>query len=127
MRTIITIKKLLNIIPTAIALSILYLGLHNLTPSKAFETCAVVKSSVHDGDTMRVTCKTQQTKIRFACIDAPEIKQENGIASRNHLRTATRICEADRFSINLTIKSASNLQIRINTGVLSQRFTPMVN
>jgi endonuclease YncB( thermonuclease family) len=50
-------------------------------------TCTVVKGSIHDGDTIRVDCDGQQQRIRFACIDAPELKQENGIASRNHLRS----------------------------------------
>jgi endonuclease YncB( thermonuclease family) len=50
-------------------------------------TCTVVKGSVHDGDTFRVDCDGQRLKIRFACIDAPEIRQENGIASRDHLRS----------------------------------------
>jgi micrococcal nuclease len=50
-------------------------------------TCTVVKGSVHDGDTIRVNCGGEQKRIRFACIDAPELKQENGIASRDHLRS----------------------------------------
>jgi micrococcal nuclease len=51
------------------------------------QTCTVVKGSVHDGDTLRVDCDGQQQRIRFACVDAPELKQENGIASRDHLRS----------------------------------------
>ena len=50
-------------------------------------TCTVVRGSVRDGDTIRVDCRGEQPKIRFACVDAPEIKQENGIASRDHLRS----------------------------------------
>lgn len=50
-------------------------------------TCTVIKNSVHDGDTIRVNCAGKQQRIRLACIDAPEINQENGIISRNHLRS----------------------------------------
>jgi micrococcal nuclease len=32
-------------------------------------------------------CDGQQQRIRFACVDAPELKQENGIASRDYLRS----------------------------------------
>lgn len=80
-------KKLLNALPIAIALFLLYQGLQKISPSKASETCAVVKGSIHDGDTFRANCSGQEIKIRSACIDAPEIKQENGIASRDHLRS----------------------------------------
>lgn len=36
----------------------------------------------YDGD----TCTTDKEKIRLACIDAPELKQPFGKASRDHLR-----------------------------------------
>ena len=49
-------------------------------------TCDVKPGSVYDGDTLRVYCGGVESKIRFSCIDAPEIKQEGGIASRDHLR-----------------------------------------
>jgi endonuclease YncB( thermonuclease family) len=38
----------------------------------------------HDGDTCTTT---SGEKIRFACIDAPELKQPYGIASRDYLRS----------------------------------------
>lgn len=42
--------------------------------------------NVHDGDTLTVlTAKNQQYKIRLAGIDAPELKQPYGSASRKHL------------------------------------------
>ncbi len=48
----------------------------------------VVPNSVHDGDTLRVRSpKNEVLKIRFACIDAPELKQPLGEESRNHLRS----------------------------------------
>ena len=50
----------------------------------------LVKNSVHDGDTFRVIHNSQigdEIKIRLACIDAPEKKQDLGIASRDYLRS----------------------------------------
>jgi len=48
----------------------------------------VVANSVHDGDTLRVRSpKGKVFKIRFACVDAPELKQPLGEESRNHLRS----------------------------------------
>jgi endonuclease YncB( thermonuclease family) len=51
------------------------------------ELWQVKKNSVHDGDTLRVIKGQQEKKIRFACIDAPEIAQQNGIQSRDYLRS----------------------------------------
>jgi endonuclease YncB( thermonuclease family) len=42
--------------------------------------------SVHDGDTIQVKRGNEKLKIRFACIDAPEISQPLGIQSRDYLR-----------------------------------------
>jgi endonuclease YncB( thermonuclease family) len=48
----------------------------------------VVANSVHDGDTLRVrSSKGEILKVRFACVDAPELKQPLGEESRNHLRS----------------------------------------
>ena len=49
----------------------------------------VVEKSIHDGDTLRVRSPELGTvlKIRFACIDAPELKQPLGEESRNYLRS----------------------------------------
>lgn len=48
----------------------------------------VVPKSVHDGDTLRVRSpKGEVLKIRFACIDAPELKQPLGQESRDYLRS----------------------------------------
>jgi endonuclease YncB( thermonuclease family) len=50
--------------------------------------CEVVANSVHDGDTLRVRSpKGEVLKVRFACIDAPELKQPLGEESRNYLRS----------------------------------------
>ncbi len=50
-------------------------------------TCNVKAASVYDGDTLRLNCSGLELKIRFACIDAPEIKQPGGIEARDHLRS----------------------------------------
>jgi endonuclease YncB( thermonuclease family) len=42
--------------------------------------------SVHDGDTIKVRRGQQIERIRFACIDAPELAQPQGIQSRDYLR-----------------------------------------
>lgn len=48
----------------------------------------VVAKSVHDGDTLRVRSpKGEVLKVRFACVDAPELKQPLGEESRNYLRS----------------------------------------
>ena len=44
--------------------------------------------SIHDGDTLRVRSpKGEILKVRFACVDAPELKQPLGEESRNYLRS----------------------------------------
>lgn len=46
------------------------------------------EKSVYDGDTFRVVSPIgDEVKIRLACIDAPEKKQQLGIASRDYLRS----------------------------------------
>ena len=68
----------------------------------------LVKGSVYDGDTFRVlNAKTgEEVKVRLACIDAPEKKQNLGIASRDYLRSLLNrnpnqiilsIAEKDRY------------------------------
>ena len=64
--------------------------------------------SVYDGDTFRVINSEtgEELKIRLACIDAPEKKQDLGIASRDYLRSLLNqnpnkiilaIAEKDRY------------------------------
>ena len=55
--------------------------------SRLLPICDVKPGSVHDGDTIRVSCNGVELRIRFACIDAPELRQEQGIASRDYLRS----------------------------------------
>jgi len=48
----------------------------------------VIPGSIHDGDTLRVRSpKGEVIKVRFACVDAPELKQPMGEEARNHLRS----------------------------------------
>ena len=43
--------------------------------------------SIYDGDTLRVVRGSEELKIRFCGIDAPEKEQDLGIESRDHLRS----------------------------------------
>ncbi|KGF72258.1 hypothetical protein DO97_10910 [Neosynechococcus sphagnicola sy1] len=47
----------------------------------------VVPKRVHDGDTFRVSRNGEELKIRSCGIDAPELKQPLGEASRDYLRS----------------------------------------
>lgn len=79
--------------------------------SKGLPQFTVVEKSVHDGDTIRVRSQSGQVlKVRFACIDAPELKQPLGIESRNYLRSLLnqggnkvklRIVDTDRYGRNV--------------------------
>lgn len=46
----------------------------------------IVLQYAHDGDTIRVFQDTQNFYVRFSDIDAPELKQEFGPESRDHLK-----------------------------------------
>jgi micrococcal nuclease len=41
----------------------------------------------YDGDTINVSHNGEKLKVRFACIDAPELKQPMGKVSRDYLRS----------------------------------------
>lgn len=57
-------------------------------PAASLAEYEVVPGSVHDGDTLRVrSSKGEVLKVRFACVDAPELKQPMGEEARNHLRS----------------------------------------
>jgi len=57
-------------------------------PAASLPEYEVVPGSIHDGDTLRVRSpKGEVLKVRFACVDAPELKQPMGEESRNHLRS----------------------------------------
>ena len=51
------------------------------------ELYQVKQGSIYDGDTIRVISPTgEESRVRFACIDAPEMDQPLGRESRDHLR-----------------------------------------
>ena len=59
----------------------------NLSLSNKSDYAQLKEGSVWDGDTLQVFKNGEKIKIRMACIDAPEKKQELGIASRDYLRS----------------------------------------
>ncbi len=67
--------------------NLIYKKVVGTTDTNNFDTCDVVPGSVHDGDTIRVNCSGDVKKIRFACIDAPELAQPMGTESRDYLRS----------------------------------------
>lgn len=92
----------------ALAILIAWLFLSGFSPnleSVSLENC-------HDGD----TCRTVSgERIRFACIDAPELKQEFGTASRDYLRSLLKGKEvkihrlsSDRFSRTIALLYVKN-------------------
>ena len=56
-------------------------------PAASLPEYEVIPGSIHDGDTLRVRSSKGEVKVRFACVDAPELKQPLGEESRNHLRS----------------------------------------
>jgi len=87
----------------------------------------VVAGSVHDGDTLRVRSpKGEVLKIRFACVDAPELNQQPmGEESRNYLRSMineaggkvkVKIIETDRYGRSVA-------EIWTKSGLLQSRMT----
>ncbi|MBN9472669.1 MAG: thermonuclease family protein [Burkholderiales bacterium] len=62
------------------------------------QVCTV--ASVHDGDTMRLQCPSQKKSmpVRLERIDAPEIGQAGGIASRDFLRALCPVGTPARLS-----------------------------
>jgi endonuclease YncB( thermonuclease family) len=86
----------------------------------------VVANSVHDGDTLRVRSPDGQVfKVRFACVDAPELKQPLGQESRNYLRSMineaggkvkVQIVDTDRYG-----RSVAELWTK--SGLLQSRMT----
>jgi len=86
----------------------------------------VIANSIHDGDTLRVrSSKGEVLKVRFACIDAPELKQPLGQESRNYLRSMineaggkvkVQIVNTDRYG-----RSVAELWTK--SGLLQSRMT----
>jgi micrococcal nuclease len=86
----------------------------------------VIPGSIHDGDTLRVrSSKGEVIKVRFACVDAPELKQPLGQESRNYLRSMIneaggkvkiQIVDVDRYGRSLG-------EIWTKSGLLQSRMT----
>jgi endonuclease YncB( thermonuclease family) len=92
-------KKLLNALPLLIALLLLAYSCSR-SPSnntsqnpvssnvpKSSEVWQIKEGSIYDGDTLRVVKGSEEMKIRLCGIDAPEKKQDLGVASRDYLRS----------------------------------------
>ncbi len=86
----------------------------------------VIPGSIHDGDTLRVrSSKGEVLKIRFACVDAPELKQPLGQESRNYLRSMineaggkvkVKVINTDRYGRSVA-------EIWTKSGLLQSRMT----
>ena len=86
----------------------------------------VIANSIHDGDTLRVrSSKGEVLKVRFACIDAPELKQPLGQESRNYLRSMineaggkvkVKVINTDRYGRSVA-------EIWTKSGLLQSRMT----
>jgi endonuclease YncB( thermonuclease family) len=95
-------KKLLNTLPLLIALLLLTYSCtrspsnnttsqnpvsSNVPKSSEVWSVAQTRDAIHDGDTIRLTNGSEELKVRFCGIDAPELKQPMGIAARDYLRS----------------------------------------
>lgn len=70
-------------------------------PVAASQVLQCTVSHVHDGDTLRATCPGQKktARVRIRQIDAPELDQKYGIASRDYLRQICR--KGDPVQLNV--------------------------
>lgn len=79
--------------------------------------------SIYDGDTMRViNNKNKELKIRFACIDARELKQKGGTEDRDFVRKLVKD-NGDRVKLNITGKDRYDriiAEVYINKGLLQE-------
>ena len=95
-------------------------------PAASLPEYEVVPGSIHDGDTLQVRSPNGQIlKIRFACIDAPELKQPLGQESRNYLRSMineaggkvkVKVINTDRYGRSVA-------EIWTKSGLLQSRMT----
>jgi endonuclease YncB( thermonuclease family) len=109
-------SKLLYI--AVVLLLMLTLGSCNLPDEKATENLCRV-NSIHDGDTMRVTCSGKQMKVRLYCIDTPEIDQKPwGRESRDHLRAmapkSVELLQRDKDDYGRIVAEVFDGEINLN-------------
>jgi endonuclease YncB( thermonuclease family) len=95
-------------------------------PEVATEVWQVKEGSIYDGDTLRVVRGSDEQKIRFCGIDAPEKNQELGTESRDHLRSLVDIgkgklllvpVEKDRYGRTVAevyVKDSKSTAINLN-------------
>ena len=92
-------------------IAIILLGIKSRSTGDAGEKVKIIRC--HDGD----TCTTDKgEKIRLACIDAPELKQPFGKASRDHLREIIkdRPVKIDRINTDRFGRFQSLIGFKIN-------------
>lgn len=85
-----TVWKKRGVLALLLIAAIPVAGCFSLNSSESMpdsELYYLVEGSVHDGDTLRVQRNGEELKIRLCGIDAPEIEQQFGIESREHLRS----------------------------------------
>jgi endonuclease YncB( thermonuclease family) len=78
-------KQFLNAFPLLIGIALLTYGSWQHDPRSSLGELWQV-SQCYDGETCTLTRGTEQLKVRFACTDKTELKQDQGIASRDYLR-----------------------------------------
>lgn len=71
-------------------------------PVAATQVLQCTVSHVHDGDTLRADCpgRKKSARVRIRQIDAPELDQKYGIASRDYLRQICR--KGDPVQLNVS-------------------------
>jgi len=78
-------------------------------------------TKVHDGDSVHITPPgKKRVIIRLAAIDAPEIKQDHGIASRDYLRSmimnkqvTARCNKVDKYNRQICVVLKNNQDINL--------------
>lgn len=89
------------------------------SPAQKTDECEIL--AIYDGDTMTLQCpgKTEKTKVRFYCIDTPEMKQSPwGEQARDHLRSLVdnyvRLVEIDRDRYGRTVGEVYKGDVNLN-------------
>ena len=92
------------------SIAIILLGISSRSTGDPREKVKIIRC--YDGD----TCTTNKEKIRLACIDAPELKQPFGKASRDHLRgiIKDRPVKIDRINTDRFGRFQSLIGFKIN-------------
>lgn len=81
---------LIALLSTAVHLVVSHAGTFSIvgSSSSSGNGTACVVLDIHDGDTLKARCNGSEMKVRFFCIDAPELAQAPwGPAARDHLKS----------------------------------------